>query len=1060
MNGCRTEVTNENTHQAVTSFYNDINPATLSGAIDIVVVRDADGNLSCSPFHVRFGKLVLLRPTEKKVVLSVNGTPFDIPMKVGEAGEAFFVVEMDKDDPAPSEYATSPIIRASSAFLEANSFDLGHDARVPSEALNDLENIVIDNGDKNSLTGPVGLPPQPQLLQSHIQNNLDVIPNQMAVNRRSSLNEDENSSNNHSLLLNGKPLVEGVHKLDISNSTVPGAIFDSAESNQPQSLLPVGSPGWQWKWGGLPTKKEEQNVDIDTDADADASILGTSVAVAGTIVGLSTNAEAKEVNNGEIIEQRDNSLFSLTQKVPLPKIGKPPIGSSFLTAALLSGDSSHGNSRIRESVDESSVTVDEKVGTYLNSLDREPMTSPDRPPSIRARSPSPVREQIGSIAPILNFVGADQTFVKILNSDGTVLPPIELSLCGKVAIAATLYQSPQTATAVPASATHATADTIFNRHLVTFESFSTNAAAILTDTAALVVRINGAYYDWTVVAPVLVSAAAFGRLLPEEAIRKLIDTSVLNDKALIAGAAAPLPVVKTLPQKPQTSSFSNLRSWWSRSPAPSQTGQQQQQQELSVPKILSPVPTSAILAVKDVNDDAIIPSSPVVAASEIIANAAADTQSIDDERSKRYIKSLRMTSDQLKGLNLNPGVNTISFTVTSRLQGTATCTSKIFLWEHDTKVVISDVDGTITKSDVLGHVFTMVGQDWTHSGVASLYTNIHNNGYQILYLTSRAIGQANYTRDYLKKVEQGKFQLPEGPIVMSPDRLFAAFHRQVLIQRRPEEFKISCLRDIKRLFGPSAHPFVAGFGNRITDVQSYRAVDIPLSRIFTIDPSGEIKLEFTSNYKSSYAKLNEIVDGIFPKPPGLLLLSSTVANNQSTEVFEKEHFEDNFVNERLQDKIQEDEWAVWKKYLPEAVIDMTAEAKIESGVQVADTLGGLETMEQEVLMGGDAVDNGAVVVVIDPDTVANSDRVSVAGTGESVVFVQKASKIGEITVNESGAAEVGIESADESEYEEYEEEEGDEGEEEVGEEDEEILKAGEDDETVRARMTDLKNFKY
>lgn len=31
-------------------------------------------------------------------------------MKVGEAGEAFFVVEVD--DPVPSEYATSPLISA------------------------------------------------------------------------------------------------------------------------------------------------------------------------------------------------------------------------------------------------------------------------------------------------------------------------------------------------------------------------------------------------------------------------------------------------------------------------------------------------------------------------------------------------------------------------------------------------------------------------------------------------------------------------------------------------------------------------------------------------------------------------------------------------------------------------------------------------------------------------------------------------------------------------------------------------------------------------------------
>lgn len=47
----------------------------------------------------------------------------------------------------------------------------------------------------------------------------------------------------------------------------------------------------------------------------------------------------------------------------------------------------------------------------------------------------------------------------------------------------------------------------------------------------------------------------------------------------------------------------------------------------------------------------------------------------------------------------------------------------------------------VIRSDALGHVFTMIGKDWTHSGVAKLYTDITRNGYQILYLTSRAIGQ-------------------------------------------------------------------------------------------------------------------------------------------------------------------------------------------------------------------------------------------------------------------------------------------------------------------------------
>ena len=76
--------------------------------------------------------------------------------------------------------------------------------------------------------------------------------------------------------------------------------------------------------------------------------------------------------------------------------------------------------------------------------------------------------------------------------------------------------------------------------------------------------------------------------------------------------------------------------------------------------------------------------------------------------------------------------------------------------------------------------------------------------------------------------------------------------------RKPEVFKMACLRDIQRLFGAKNKvPFYAGFGNRITDALSYRSVNVPSARIFTIDSSGEVKMELLelAGYKSSYVNL-------------------------------------------------------------------------------------------------------------------------------------------------------------------------------------------------------------
>lgn len=41
----------------------------MSGAVDIIVVRQPDGSLRSTPFHVRYGKSKCLRP-DGKVVLS------------------------------------------------------------------------------------------------------------------------------------------------------------------------------------------------------------------------------------------------------------------------------------------------------------------------------------------------------------------------------------------------------------------------------------------------------------------------------------------------------------------------------------------------------------------------------------------------------------------------------------------------------------------------------------------------------------------------------------------------------------------------------------------------------------------------------------------------------------------------------------------------------------------------------------------------------------------------------------------------------------------------------
>ena len=58
--------------------------------------------------------------------------------------------------------------------------------------------------------------------------------------------------------------------------------------------------------------------------------------------------------------------------------------------------------------------------------------------------------------------------------------------------------------------------------------------------------------------------------------------------------------------------------------------------------------------------------------------------------------------------------------------------------------------------------------------------------------------------------------MPDGPIFLNPTSLVNAFHREV-IEKKPEAFKIACLRDIRSLFPETTNPnpFYAGYGNRV-----------------------------------------------------------------------------------------------------------------------------------------------------------------------------------------------------------------------------------------------------
>ncbi|XP_038985993.1 phosphatidate phosphatase PAH2-like isoform X3 [Phoenix dactylifera] len=252
----------------------------------------------------------------------------------------------------------------------------------------------------------------------------------------------------------------------------------------------------------------------------------------------------------------------------------------------------------------------------------------------------------------------------------------------------------------------------------------------------------------------------------------------------------------------------------------------------------------------------------VDSASEKTKNLTGENDMLNARSMRKKVQSLAPTSEQLASLNLKEGRNIITFSFSTAMLGRQQVDASIYLWKWNTHIVISDVDGTITKSDVLGQFMPLVGVDWSQTGVAHLFSAIKENGYQLLFLSARAISQAHLTRQFLFNLKQDGKVLPDGPVVISPDGLFPSLYREV-IRRAPHEFKISCLEEIRALFPSDCNPFYAGFGNRDTDEISYLKVGIPIGKIFIINPKGEVTVNRRVDTKS-YTSLHALVNGMFP----------------------------------------------------------------------------------------------------------------------------------------------------------------------------------------------------
>jgi len=901
----------------VKEFYSEINGATLTGAIDVIVVEQEDGTFKSSPFHVRFGKLGVLKAKEKIVDLEINGFPVLLQMKLDDTGAAFFVEDVaSSDDFWNVELATSPFTdqgavaqlgRRERKFKPIRLFDVS-DGKVKNKivkrtnvvpsvfdledkcdnfinSVNEVEEVQTIKGklNKKKRRKRIRLKHSRRGSSTSLQETGSLIDSTNDMFYMDDVNdadqEDEMGGSEPECSYSSVPTLLNLSlfelkrsesmnsKLTLKNSLirsfVPANCTIETESmetiffeNKPEIYRPKSvSPGFHyfsdgeggsrgghstldppsfkvdrpstpgilsdseldnqkscddqnvWRWGELPNTSScsiaqtEEHDEDKRDSDEKVEEFETR----SWFGGWSNKSEVRKELGGVYLDDIvDNPDLQAIYLKPIKTEHMDSLDISDLASNIVENDIERGVDIPRDD-------------------DCESGNGPSLPmsPQSVAGVPRDGRFDLDCDAEL-----SSQCETDLPSLISRHLPDLAASLCGGLHDASITPEQ-------------------FEAHLLTYpqflDSLSPGGSSVVKD-ERLVIRVHDKYISWDKAAPILLSVMLFKQPLPGEAIREIIKEG-LNVNMHVSGDGD--PALENGSNRKTSSWF----GWFGGGPRVNDMKKESVEEVDGIPQNTEtdPIEISAT-AMKTEKD------------SKNYSTLNEDSEA--SKESKRFKKTLRLTSERLAELNLKPGSNEVEFSVTTAFQGTSRCRCHIYLWHHTDKVVISDIDGTITKSDVLGHILPVIGRDWAQSGVAQLFTKINNNSYKIIYLSARAIGQASITKDYLQSVKQGDVCLPDGPVFLNPDSLIHAFRREV-IDRNPEEFKIRCLKDIQSLY-EEKNPFFAGYGNRPNDAYAYRAVGIPVSRIFTINPAGELRHELTQNFQTSYTEQDSMVDLVFP----------------------------------------------------------------------------------------------------------------------------------------------------------------------------------------------------
>jgi LNS2 (Lipin/Ned1/Smp2) len=169
-----------------------------------------------------------------------------------------------------------------------------------------------------------------------------------------------------------------------------------------------------------------------------------------------------------------------------------------------------------------------------------------------------------------------------------------------------------------------------------------------------------------------------------------------------------------------------------------------------------------------------------------------------------------------------------SFAVYAIMEGDQSCEPHgIFLWPAGTKIVVTDIDGTLTFGDE-ELISQMADQSYDQLEMPSASEMMQawsDKGYKVLYVTARIDLFRPLTRVWLYA-----HGMPFGPLITT---------EKLTQGEATREYKATALNRIQDEFG---WELVAAYGNAITDVQAFGDAGIPKDATFSIgEAMGELE---------------------------------------------------------------------------------------------------------------------------------------------------------------------------------------------------------------------------